>query len=251
MATLLVQNGTLEVGDVVVAGNAHGRLRAMFDFRGRHVRKAGPSTPVSVMGLSDVPMAGDLFEVVESEKDARVIVGERESIKKQATSSQKGVLTLEQLFDRFQAGDVKELRLILKADVQGSLEPISSSINDLAKGDIAINVLYAETGNIGENDVMLAAASKAIVIGFNVQAEAAARRLAEAEGVSIRLYDIIYRLTERSGESSKGYAGARRKTDRDRSCRSPRRLQNIKIGIYCWMPCNMMESCVVMPLCVC
>ena len=204
MATLLVQNGTLEVGDVVVVGNAHGRLRAMFDFRGRRVRKAGPSTPVSVMGLNDVPMAGDLFEVVESEKDARVIVGEREAAQKQASAAQKGVMTLEQLFDRFQAGDIRELRLILKADVQGSLEPITSSINDLAKGDIAINVLYAETGNVGENDVMLAAASKAIVIGFNVQAEAAARRLAEAEGVSIRLYDIIYRMTEDLEKALKG-----------------------------------------------
>ncbi len=204
MATLLVQNGTLEVGDVVVVGNAHGRLRAMFDFHGRRVRKAGPSTPVSVMGLNDVPMAGDLFEVVESEKDARVIVGEREAAQKQASVAQKGVMTLEQLFDRFQAGDIRELRLILKADVQGSLEPITSSINDLAKGDIAINVLYAETGNVGENDVMLAAASKAIVIGFNVQAEAAARRLAEAEGVSIRLYDIIYRMTEDLEKALKG-----------------------------------------------
>jgi translation initiation factor IF-2 len=204
MATLLVQNGTLEVGDVVVVGNTHGRLRAMFDFRGRRVRKAGPSTPVSVMGLNDVPMAGDLFEVVDSEKDARVIVGERDAAQKQTSVTQKGVLTLEQLFDRFQAGDIKELRLILKADVQGSLEPITSSINDLAKGDIAINVLYAETGNVGENDVMLAAASKAIVIGFNVQAEAAARRLAEAEGVSIRLYNIIYRLTEDLEKALKG-----------------------------------------------
>jgi translation initiation factor IF-2 len=204
MATLLVQNGTLGVGDVVVVGNAHGRLRAMFDYRGRRVRKADPSTPVSVMGLNDVPMAGDLFEVVESEKDAKAIVGERDLARKQAASAQKGVLSLEQLFDRFQAGDVKELRLILKADVQGSLEPISSSINDLAKGDIAINVLYAETGNVGENDVMLAAASKAIVIGFNVQAEAAARRLADAEGVSIRLYNIIYRLTEDLEKALKG-----------------------------------------------
>jgi translation initiation factor IF-2 len=204
MATLLVQNGTLEVGDVVVVGSAYGRLRAMFDFRGRRVRKASPSTPVSVMGLNDVPLAGDLFAVVESEKDARVIVGERNVVRKQAAATQKGVLTLEQLFDRFQAGDIKELRLILKADVQGSLEPISSSINDLAKGDIAINVLYAETGNVGENDVMLAAASKAIVIGFNVQAEAAARRLAEAEGVSIRLYEIIYRLTEDLEKALKG-----------------------------------------------
>lgn len=196
LVTLLVQNGTLEVGDVVVAGNAYGRLRAMFDYRGRPIRKAGPSTPVSVMGLNDVPEAGDLFQVVESEKEARSIVDKRLLAQKEAASSEKMAVTLEHLFDRYQSGDVKELRLIIKADVQGSLEPIVNSINELNKGDISINILYAETGNIGENDVMLAAASKAIVIGFNVQADAAARRLAEAEGVSIRLYDIIYRLTE-------------------------------------------------------
>ncbi len=196
LVTLLVQNGTLEVGDVVVAGNAYGRLRAMFDYRGRPIRKAGPSTPVSVMGLNDVPEAGDLFQVVESEKEARSIVDKRLLEQKEAASSEKMAVTLEQLFDRYQSGDIKELRLIIKADVQGSLEPLVTSINELNKGDISINILYAETGNIGENDVMLAAASKAIVIGFNVQADAAARRLAEAEGVSIRLYDIIYRLTE-------------------------------------------------------
>lgn len=196
LVTLLVQNGTLEVGDVVVAGNAYGRLRAMFDYRGRPIRKAGPSTPVSVMGLNDVPEAGDLFQVVESEKEARSIVDKRLLAQKEAASSEKMAVTLEHLFDRYQSGDVKELRLIIKADVQGSLEPIVNSINELNKGDISINILYAETGNIGENDVMLAAASKAIVIGFNVQTDAAARRLAEAEGVSIRLYDIIYRLTE-------------------------------------------------------
>jgi translation initiation factor IF-2 len=204
MATLLVQNGSLEVGDVVVVGNAYGRLRAMFDFRGRRVRKAGPSTPVSVMGLSDVPVAGDLFQVVDSEKEARQIVEERGLAKKEAASAQKSTVTLEQLFERFQAGDIRELRLIIKADVQGSLEPIVSSLNDLAKGDIAINILYAETGNIGENDVMLAAASKAIIIGFSVQPDAAARRLAESEGVSVRLYDIIYRLTEDIEKALKG-----------------------------------------------
>ncbi len=196
LVTLLVQNGTLEVGDVVVAGNTYGRLRAMFDYRGRPIRKAGPSTPVSVMGLSDVPQAGDLFQVVESEREARSIVDKRLMAEKEAATAPKSVVTLEQLFDRFQSGDVKELRLIVKVDVQGSLEPIVSSLEELNKGDISINILYAETGNIGENDVMLAAASKAVIIGFNVQADAAARRLAEAEGVSIRLYDIIYRLTE-------------------------------------------------------
>ena len=204
MATLLIQNGTLEVGDVIVVGNAYGRLRGMFDHRGRRVRKAGPSTPVSVMGISDIPMAGDLFQVTATEKEARVIVEERELVRKEKATTQKSTITLEQLFDRFQSGDVRELRLIIKADVQGSLEPIMNSVNELAKGDIAINILYAETGNIGDNDVMLAAASKAIIIGFNVQPETTARRLAEAEGVSMREYDIIYRLTEDIDKALKG-----------------------------------------------
>jgi translation initiation factor IF-2 len=175
----------------------------MFDFRGRTVRKAGPATPVSVMGLSDVPQAGDLFRVVASEREARVVVEERQLAQKQNTAAQKSAVTLEQLFDRYQSGELRELRLIVKADVQGSLEPVVSSLNELS-GDIGVNILHAETGNIGENDVMLAAASKAIVIGFNVQADGAARRLAEAEGVSIRLYDIIYRLTEDIEKALKG-----------------------------------------------
>jgi len=204
LATLLVQNGTLRVGDVVIAGQAHGRLRAIFDYRGRRVREAGPSTPVSVMGLNDVPKAGDLFRVVDSEKHARAIVAKRLQAQKEAHEAQRSTVTLEQLFDQFQAGDVRELRLIVKADVQGSLEPIVSSLNDMTGGDIAINILHAETGNIGENDIMLASASKAIVVGFNVQADAAARRLADSEGVSIRLYDIIYRLTEDIEKALKG-----------------------------------------------
>ncbi len=204
MATLLVQNGSLEVGDVVLVGNTYGRLKAMFDYRGRKIRKAPPSTPVSVMGLSEVPQAGDLFRIVESDKDARAMVHERLQAQHQAASAPKSALTLEQLFDRFQAGEVPELRLIVKADVQGSLEPIVSSLKDIKQEQISLNILHAETGNIGENDVMLAAASKAIVIGFNVQADAAARRLAETEGVSLRLYDIIYRLTEDVEKALKG-----------------------------------------------
>ncbi len=204
LATLLVQNGTLNVGDVVVIGTAYGRLRAMFDHLGRRVRKAGPSTPVAVMGLNDVPQAGDLFQVVDSEREARTLVEERKLSAASPITAQKAAVTLEQLFDRFQAGEVRELRLIVKADVQGSLEPIVSSLKDLGRGEIAINILHAETGNIGESDVMLAAASKAIVIGFNVEADSAAQRLAEAEGVSIRLYDVIYRLTEDVEKALKG-----------------------------------------------
>lgn len=196
LATLLVQNGSLDVGDTVIVGNTYGRLRAMFDHRGRKLRKAGPSTPVSVMGLNDVPQAGDVFKVVDNEREARVIVEERNQAAQQVAAATKNAVTLEQLFDRVQAGEERELRLIVKADVQGSLEPIVSSLKDMSKGDINILILHAETGNIGDNDVMLASASRAIVIGFNVVADSSARRLAEAEGVSIRLYDIIYRLTE-------------------------------------------------------
>jgi translation initiation factor IF-2 len=203
LATLLVQNGTLDVGDIVVVGTAHGRLRAMFDHLGHRVKNAEPSAPVAVMGLNDVPVAGDLFQVVGSDKQARAIAEERKINQKSEAASQKSAITLEQLFEQFQAGEVRELRLIAKADVQGSLEPIVSSLNELG-GEISINILHAETGNIGENDVMLAAASKAIVVGFNVEADSAARRLAETEGVSIRLYDIIYRLTEDIEKALKG-----------------------------------------------
>jgi translation initiation factor IF-2 len=204
LATLLVQNGALNVGDVVVAGTTYGRLKALFDFRGRKLRKAGPSTPASVMGLSDVPQAGDIFRVVASEKEARIIIEDRIQAKNKASAVPKTALTLEHLFDKVKAGEAKELRLVIKADVQGSLEPIISSLNDLKGGEIGLNILHADPGNIGEGDVMLAAASDAIVIGFNVQADTPARHLAEAEGVSIRQYDIIYRLIEDVEKALKG-----------------------------------------------
>ena len=204
VATLLVQNGTLKVGDTVLAGTAYGRIKAMFDFTGKRVQKAIPSMPVSVMGLNDVPEAGELFQVVSSEKQARVIAAERKQKQRQEAQTAARNVTLEKLFEQFQAGEVRELRLIIKADVQGSLEPIISSLNDLNVEDIGVNILHTGTGNIGENDVMLAAASKAVVIGFNVQPDAAAQRLAEAEGVSIRLYNIIYRLIEDVEKALKG-----------------------------------------------
>ncbi len=195
MATLLIQNGTLEAGDIVVAGTTHGRLRALSDYKGKPVKKAGPSTPVAVMGLNDVPSAGDLFEVVDSEKEARLIVAERLAVAKSQAQTRKKV-SLEDLFSSVQAGEARELNLIVKADVQGSLDPIVSELNKLGEGEIGIKVLYSETGNIGDNDVMLASASNAIIIGFNVQVDVSARRMAEKEGVDIRLYEIIYRMTE-------------------------------------------------------
>jgi translation initiation factor IF-2 len=195
MATLLIQNGTLEAGSIVVAGTSHGKLRALNDFKGNPVKKAGPSTPVAVMGLSDVPSAGDVFQVVGSEKEARALVAERLEAAKAQTQSRKK-MSLEDLFANVQAGATKELNLIVKADVQGSLDPIVTEMNKLGEGEIGVKILYSEAGNIGDNDVMLASASHAIIIGFNVQADVSARRLAEKEGVDIRLYEIIYRMTE-------------------------------------------------------
>jgi translation initiation factor IF-2 len=203
VATLLVQNGTLRASDIVVAGTAYGRLRALFDFRGKSVEEVGPSTPVGVLGFSDVPSAGDLFKVVRSDKEARTLINKRiEEQKEQKQASKKA--SLEDLFAAYQAGEARELSLIVKADVQGSLEPMMSELEKLGKGEIGVNVLHAETGNIGENDIMLASASSAIVIGFNVQADVAARRLADKEGISIRLYDIIYRMTEDIEKALKG-----------------------------------------------
>lgn len=204
MATLLLQNGTIKSGDTILAGKAHGRIKAMFDYRGNRIKKAGPSTPIAVMGLNDVPRAGDVFRVVESEKVARAIVDEMEANQQSQYVDHR--VTLEDLYESLQAGEEQELRLIVKADVQGSLEPIVNSLNEIGEKqeDVSINILHQETGNVTESDVMLATASDAIVIGFAVDADNAARRLAETEGVSIRLYTIIYRLIEDIEKALKG-----------------------------------------------
>ncbi len=204
MATLLLQNGTIEVGDTILAGNAHGRIKAMFDFLGNRIESAGPSTPIAVMGFNDVPRAGDIFRKVESEKEARAIVDDREGEEQDRNVVHRA--TLEDLFERLQAGETQELRLIVKADVQGSLEPIVNSIEEIGEKEpeVSIEILHQETGDITESDVMLAAASEAIVIGFSVNSDNAAERLAEAEGVSIRHYTIIYRLLEDIEKALKG-----------------------------------------------
>ena len=196
MATLLVQNGTLKVGDVVVAGEGTGKIKALFDQRNKRVSKAGPSTPVVVMGLNALPEAGDLFQVVANEREGRAIVAQRKAEREAKRNSKRA--TLEELFSQYKSGQAKDLRLILKADVQGSLEPIMNELEDLGKKQkgLTVKILHAETGNVTESDVMLAAASNAIVLGFDVDVDLGARRLAEVEGVSIRIYNIIYRLLE-------------------------------------------------------
>ena len=203
LTTLLIQNGSLQAGDFVVAGQASGKIRAMFDFRGKTLRKAGPSTPVRIMGLNEVPHAGDFFQIFKDEKEGRAVVQKRKAAEQERRSSAPKA-TLEEMFANFQAGKMRELQLIVKADVEGSLEPIVESLEDIKSEEIKINILHAQTGNISEGDVILASASSAIIIGFNVKADAAAKRLAETERISIRLYNIIYRLIEDVEKAVKG-----------------------------------------------
>jgi translation initiation factor IF-2 len=195
VATLLVQNGTLRVGDAVVTGTSCGKVRAMFDFRSKPIRKAGPSVPVQIMGLDSVPEAGDLFEMVPNEKEARAVVEERKLEEELAAGPRQGY-TLDDIFARFQAGETKTLNLVIKADVQGSLEPIVNSLEGLSHDELEVNILRADIGNITESDVMLAAASDAIVIGFCVEPDTPARNVAEVHGISVRSYNIIYKLVE-------------------------------------------------------
>lgn len=202
LTTLVVLNGTLKRGDVIIAGEAHGRIKAMFDEAGKPLEQAGPSVPVRVLGLSEPPLPGDSFERVKNDKIARQISDERkqESVARRA-QPERAAFTLEDVFAQFNAGSTKELALIIKADVQGSLQPIVDSVKQLgekakAEHGIGMRILLADIGNITENDVMLASASGAIIIGFTVDVDPAARRSADSKGVDIRLYDVIYKLLE-------------------------------------------------------
>lgn len=204
VATLLVHNGTLSQGDTLLIGDHYGRIKAMYDFRGNKVKKAEPSTPVSVSGLNGMPQAGDQFETVANEKEARKIVADRaENIIPQTNG--QGV-SLEDFFSRLQGEETKTLNLIVKADVQGSLEPILNSLEKLSdeNEEVSIEILHAGTGNITEGDVMLASASDAVILGFNAQTEAIAKNAAMNEGVEIKNYNIIYKLFEDVEKAMKG-----------------------------------------------
>ncbi|CAN5576780.1 hypothetical protein BH23CHL7_BH23CHL7_10920 [soil metagenome] len=194
VATVLVQTGTLKIGDTVVVGETYGRVRALENSRGERVTKTGPASAAVLLGLGEVPAAGDILRVVPDEKTARSMIEQ-----KQAGAAQKevsGRTTLDDLYRQIQAGQTKELRVILKADVQGSLGAITNALEQLQTEEVRINVLHEGTGDITDNDVLLGSASNAIVVGFNTKLDPTARRTAETEGVDIRLYDIIYRLTE-------------------------------------------------------
>ncbi|HBY98396.1 MAG TPA: translation initiation factor IF-2 [Chloroflexi bacterium] len=201
MATLLVQNGTLKIGDSLVVGTVAGRVRAMFDENGRRVKEAPPSKPVQLMGLSDVVTAGERFAVVKNDREAREIAAERAQ---QAHQHGRARITLEDVYRRLQTADRKELNIILKVDVQGSLEPIINELSRLNTDETSIKVLRSGIGQITESDVSLAAASEAVIIGFNVEPDRVARDVAEQEGVQLRTYTVIYKLIEDMEMALKG-----------------------------------------------
>ncbi|KHO62504.1 translation initiation factor IF-2 [Thermoanaerobacter sp. YS13] len=204
VATVIVQNGTLQIGDVILAGTVYGKVRAMFDDKGKRIKKAGPSMPVEVLGFSEVPEAGDKLIVVEDEKKARELAERRRELQKEMELKRKQKVSLEDLFSQIQEGSVKELNIIIKADVQGSVEALKKSIEDLSNEEVRIKVIHGAVGAITETDVMLASASNAIIIGFNVRPETNAKNLAEKEKVDIKLYRIIYEAIEDIKAAMKG-----------------------------------------------
>jgi len=204
LATILIHTGTLRLGDSVVVGSTWGRVRAMFNHMGKRVRKAEPSTPVELLGLNAVPQVGDTLTMVAGERQARALIQERLQQVKASSSLLPQSVRLDNLFAQISTGQIKELSVILKTDVQGSIEPIRSSLEQLATEEVQVRIIHSGTGNITESDVMLAAASKGLIIGFGVSSEAGARRLASAEGVDIHHYDVIYNLVDDVGKALKG-----------------------------------------------
>lgn len=204
VATLLVQNGTLHHGDPVVVGTSFGRIRRMTDENGHELKTAGPSAPVEVIGLNDVPAAGDLFRSYEDEKDARAIADRRKRRKVEAERRKTSVMSLEDLADQIDSGEIKEIPVIIKADVQGSAEAVKSSLEKLDVKGVKVNVIHSTAGAISESDIMLASASHAMIIGFNVRPDANIRKKAEEAQVEIRLHNIIYKATEEMELAMKG-----------------------------------------------
>jgi len=192
VATVLVQEGTLKVGDAFVCGTQYGRIRAMVDDKGRRIEAAGPATPVEILGLGGVPEAGDIFVAVQDDQKARQVAEHRRGKQREAEMAKTAKVSLDELYQQIQTGEVKELKVVLKADVQGSVEALSEALRRLSTDDVRLAVLHGSVGGITESDVLLASASNAIIIGFNVRPEPKAAGLAEREGVDIRLYTVIY-----------------------------------------------------------
>ena len=196
VATAIIQTGTLRIGDVIAVGGTYGKVRALENALGKRVTSSGPSSAAVILGLADVPEPGDILRVVGDEKEARNLVEARNLAAAAKSGDASGRATLEDLYRQIQAGQAKELRIILKADVSGSLGAITHALDQLSTDDVRLNVLHEAAGDITDNDILLAAASNAIVVGFNTKITETARRAAESEGVDVRLYDIIYKLTD-------------------------------------------------------
>ena len=204
IATVLVQGGTLNAGDVIIAGTAVGRVRTMTNDKGRRIEKAGPSTPVEITGLGEVPSAGDTFNAVADEKLARELVEQRKHEAKEEVFKQYQKVTLDNLFAQISEGEMKELPLIVKADVQGSVEAVKQSLEKLSNDEVRVKVIHGAVGAVSESDVMLANASNAIIVGFNVRPDPVAKDSAERDGVDIRLYRVIYDAIEEISTAMKG-----------------------------------------------
>jgi translation initiation factor IF-2 len=204
LATVLIQTGVLRVGDPLVAGDTWGKVKAMFDDRGEHLRKAEPATPVKILGFDSVPQAGDILTVTTSDREARTLAQERKEEKRLAALKPTRPPRLSELSAQIREGGVKELNIIMKTDVQGSIEPIKTSLERLEMDTVRVNILHSDSGSITEGDVLLALASKGIIIGFNTQTEPGARQLADSEGVDIRRYQVIYNLVDDVEKAVKG-----------------------------------------------
>ena len=204
IATVLVQNGTLNSGDIVVAGTCLGRVRAMTNDKGESVKSAGPSVPVEITGLDEVPVGGDVFNSVTNEHLARQLVQQRKNERKEEIFNAQTKVTLDNLFDQMKQGEMKELKIIVKADVQGSVEAVRQSLEKLTNDEVRVNVIHGAVGAVNESDVMLANASNAIIVGFNVRPDANAQSIAERDGVDMRMYRVIYDCIEEIESAMKG-----------------------------------------------
>ena len=204
IATVLVQNGTLNAGDIVVAGTCLGRVRAMTNDKGEAVKTAGPSVPVEITGLDEVPVGGDIFNSVTNEHLARQLVQQRKDERKEEIFNAQTKVTLDNLFDQMKQGEMKELKIIVKADVQGSVEAVRQSLEKLTNDEVRVNVIHGAVGAVNESDVMLANASNAIIVGFNVRPDATAQSSAERDGVDMRMYRVIYDCIEEIESAMKG-----------------------------------------------
>jgi len=233
IATVLVQNGTLCTGDIIVAGTTVGRVRSMMDDKGRRVQEAGPSVPVEITGLNDVPVGGDIFNAVSDERLARELVEQRLTEQKEETFRSQTKVTLDNLFEQMKEGEMKELKIIVKADVQGSVEAVRQSLEKLSNDEVRVHIIHGAVGAVNESDVMLANASNAIIVGFNVRPDPVAEESAKRDGVDMRLYRIIYDCIEEIESAMKGMLAPKfREVALGRAeCRETYKISNVGLVI--------------------